>query len=169
MAPDAWLAPNAQVIGQVRIGAGSSVWFSSVLRGDVHSISIGKNTNIQDLSLLHVTSGKYPVKIGDCCTLGHSVVLHGCALADHSFVGIGARILDDCELGEFSLLAAGSLLPPGKKIPARMMAMGSPAKIIREITTEEEEMIRAIPQHYVRLKEEYRKANNFKILDQNSP
>ena len=168
IAKDVWLAPNAQIIGQVSIGSGSSVWFGCVLRGDVHSISIGKNTNIQDLSVLHVTSGKYALHIGNHCTLGHRVTLHGCTLADHAFIGIGATVLDNCEIGEFSLLAAGSLLTPGKKIPARMLAMGSPAKLIREITTEEEEMIRTIPQHYSKLKEKYRQAQNFKKFSEPS-
>ena len=162
IAKDVWLAPDAQIIGQVRVASGSSIWFGCVLRGDVHSISIGEDTNIQDLSVLHVTSGKYPLKVGNHCTLGHRVTLHGCTLADHAFVGIGATVLDNCELGEFSLLAAGSLLTPGKKIPARMLAIGSPAKVMREITAEEEEMIRSIPKHYSRLKETYRQTQGFR-------
>ncbi len=156
LAPDVWVAPDAQVIGNVKIGAGSGVWFGCVVRGDVHWIEIGENTNVQDMSMLHVTGGKFPLKIGNNCTLGHRVTVHGCTLSDYAFVGIGATILDDCKLGEMSFLAAGSLLPPGKEIPPRMVAMGSPAKVVREISEAEEEMILNIPKKYKELRERYR-------------
>ena len=157
LAKDVWVAPNAQVIGQVSMATGSSIWFGCVARGDVEAISIGANTNVQDLSLLHVSGGKFSLQIGKNCTLGHRVTLHGCVLGDHAFVGIGAIVLDGCELGEFSLLAAGSLLPPHKKIPPYSLAMGTPAKIIRDITSAEEQMIRDSAQRYSQLKESYRK------------
>ena len=159
-----WVAPDAQVIGQVALGEDSSVWFSCLVRGDVHKISIGKGTNIQDHSVLHVTQGKFPLEIGDFCTLGHRVTVHGCTLKDYVFIGMGATVLDGCELGEFSLLGAGSLLTPGKKIPPRMLAMGSPAKVIREITEKEENMIRAIPEKYRLLKDDYCLEKNFKKI-----
>lgn len=164
LAPDVFVAPDAQVIGDVRIGAGSGVWFGSVLRGDVHYIEIGENCNIQDMSMLHVTGGKYPLILGNNVTLGHRVTVHGCTLRDYAFVGIGAIALDNSEIGEFGFLAAGSLLPPGKKIPPRMVAMGSPAKVVREITPEEEEMIRTIPVKYRELRERYRPDGGFRPL-----
>ena len=157
LAPDVWIAPDAKVIGQVSIATGSSIWFGCVVRGDVEPISIGSNTNVQDLSLLHVTGGKFPLEIGSHCTLGHRATLHGCVLRDYAFVGIGATVLDGCELGEFALLAAGSLLPPGKKIPPFSLAMGIPAKVVRKITSEEEQMIKRSAQRYSQLKENYRK------------
>ncbi|MCR9143066.1 MAG: gamma carbonic anhydrase family protein [bacterium] len=162
LAPDVFVAPDAQVIGDVKIGTGSGVWFGCVVRGDVHYITIGENTNVQDLSMLHVTGGKFPLIIGNNCTLGHRVTLHGCTLRDYAFVGIGATAMDDTEMGEFSLLAAGALLTPGKKIPPRMVAMGSPAKVVREITPEEEAMIRNIPAKYTALRERYRPENGFR-------
>ncbi len=156
-----WIAPDAQIIGQVSIGEHSSIWFGCIVRGDVEAISIGKNTNIQDFSLLHVTKGKFSLQIGDNCTLGHRVTAHGCVLKNYSFVGIGATILDGCELGEFSLLAAGSLLAPGKKIPPRMLAMGVPAKIVREISPEEEKLIITTSEHYRHLKDNYHQQPQF--------
>tara|TARA_Y100001972_G_scaffold116442_1_gene154290 strand:- start:16 stop:555 length:540 start_codon:yes stop_codon:yes gene_type:complete len=165
LAPDVFVAPDAQVIGDVKIGTGSGIWFGCVVRGDVHYIQIGENTNVQDLSMLHVTGGKYPLVIGNNVTLGHRVTVHGCTLKDHSFVGIGATVMDDCELGEFALLGAGALLPPGKKIPPRMLAIGTPAKVVREITPEEEQMILNIPVKYRELRERYRAGAGFRPID----
>ncbi len=156
-----WVAPDASVMGRVTIGKESSVWFGSVIRGDVHYVEIGDFCNIQDLSVIHVTTDTHPVLLGDYVTLGHRVTLHGCTLQNHSFVGIGATVMDGCELGEYSLLAAGSLLPPGKSVPPRMVAMGSPAKVIREITPEEEAMINHIPLHYAELKRSYLDPSRF--------
>jgi len=162
IAPDVFIAPEAAVIGDVKIGRGSSVWFHCVVRGDVHSIEIGENTSVQDHSVLHVTGGKFALRIGNHCTLGHRVTVHGCTLKDYAFLGIGSTALDGSVIEEFGLLAAGSLLPPGKVVPARMMAMGTPAKVVREITAEEEEMIKAIPLKYRDLKDVYRNPESFK-------
>ncbi len=162
LAPDVFVAPNAQVMGDVEIGAGSGIWFGCVVRGDVHPIRIGENSNVQDLSMLHVTEGKYALNIGNNVTLGHRVTVHGCTLRDYSFAGIGSTMMDNSELGEFALLAAGALLTPGKKVPPRMVAMGSPAKVVREITPEEEQMILNISAKYVRLRERYRPENGFR-------
>ncbi len=161
LAPDVFVAPDAWVIGDVEIGAGSSVWFGSVVRGDVHYIRIGENTNIQDHSVLHVTGGKFALEIGNNVTLGHRVTVHGCTLRDHAFVGIGATVLDNCEIGEFGFLAAGALLTPGKKIPPRMVAMGSPAKVVREITPEEEAMMIRTAEKYRNLGRDYRDPEKF--------
>ncbi len=156
LAPDVFVAPDAQVIGNVKIGAGSSVWFGSLVRGDVHSITIGESSNVQDHSVLHVTGGKFALTIGSHVTLGHRVTVHGCTLKDHAFCGIGSTVLDGAVIEEFGFLAAGSLLPPGKIIPGRMLAMGTPAKVIREITPEEEEMMRSTARKYRELAAVYR-------------
>lgn len=156
IAADVFIAPSADVIGNVKIGAGSGIWFHCLVRGDVDSITIGERTNIQDHSIIHVTGQKYATMIGNDCTLGHRVTVHGAVLKDHAFIGIGATVLDGCEVGEFAMLAAGSLLPPGKSIPDGMLAMGTPAKVVRPITEEERAMILRIPETYARLAREYR-------------
>ena len=165
LADDVFVAPDATVIGDVTVGRGSGIWFGCLVRGDVHYIRIGENTNIQDHSVLHVTGGKFPLEIGDNVSLGHRVTVHGCRLQNHAFVGIGATVLDDCEIGEFGLLAAGSLLAPGKKIPPRMVAMGVPAKVVREINAAEEAMILGIPEKYKTLKEDYLDPELFSRID----
>lgn len=152
---DTFIAPSADVIGNIKIGKGSSIWFGCVLRGDVNIITIGEYTNIQDHCVIHVTGGKYPTFIGNYCTLGHRVIVHGARLKDYAFIGIGAIVLDNCEIGNYSILAAGSVLPSGKKIPDGMLAMGIPAKIIREITDEERRMIEETPRKYYELSKEY--------------
>lgn len=156
LSPDVFVAPSAAVIGNVRIGKGSGVWFHCLIRGDVDAIRIGEFTNIQDHSVVHVTGGRFSTTIGSHCSLGHRATVHGATLRDHAFVGIGATVMDGCEMGEFSLLAAGSLLPPGKSIPDGMLAMGSPAKVIRPITDEERAMILRVAETYERLAREYR-------------
>lgn len=156
IADSAFIADSADVIGKVSIGKDSGVWFGCLIRGDVDEISIGERTNIQDLSLIHVTGGKYPTIIGDDVTLGHRVTVHGARLKNHSFLGIGSTVMDDCEIGEFAMLAAGSLLPPGKSIPNGMLAMGSPAKVIRPISETERNMILEIPKKYALLAAQYR-------------
>lgn len=164
LAPDVFVAPGAVVIGDVEIGAGSSVWFGTVIRGDVHHIRIGERTNIQDQCMLHVTGGRFPLVLGNDCTLGHRVTLHGCTLEDFAFIGIGATVLDNCRVGEFAMLGAGSLLPPGKEIPARKLAIGSPAKVVRDITPEEEAMIRRTAASYRERGAEYRDAHVFRPI-----
>ncbi|MBE7438317.1 MAG: gamma carbonic anhydrase family protein [Spirochaetales bacterium] len=150
-----FIAPDASVMGDVVIGPETSIWFGCVVRGDVHHIRLGERCNIQDLSLLHVTGGRFPLLMEDCVSVGHRALLHGCTLRRWSFVGMGAIVMDDAELGEWAMLAAGSLLPPGKKIPPRMLAMGSPARVVREITEEEEAMFRRTIDRYVELKKNY--------------
>ncbi|MBW7857494.1 MAG: gamma carbonic anhydrase family protein [Leptonema sp. (in: Bacteria)] len=155
IADSVFIADSADVIGKVSIGKDSSVWFGCLIRGDVDEISIGERTNIQDLSLIHVTGGKYPTIIGNDVTFGHRVTVHGARLKDHSFLGIGSTVMDDCEIGEFAMLAAGSLLPPGKVVPDGMLAMGSPAKVIRPISETERAMILEIPKKYALLAAQY--------------
>ncbi|HXU39507.1 MAG TPA: gamma carbonic anhydrase family protein [Blastocatellia bacterium] len=155
IAESAFIAPGAQIIGDVHIGEHSSVWFNCVLRGDCYYIRVGENTNIQDATIIHVTNGRFATIIGDRVTVGHSVVLHGCTVKDRSLIGIGAIVLDDVTIGEESFIAAGSLVTPGTVIPPRSMVMGSPAKVRREVTDEEVARIDQHWQHYVSYKNEY--------------
>jgi gamma-carbonic anhydrase len=155
IAETAFIEASANIIGDVRIGEHSSVWFNCVLRGDVFHIRIGNYTNIQDGTIIHVTSGEFATVIGNNVTVGHGVILHGCQVQDHSLVGIGSIILDEAVIGEGSLIAAGSLITPGTIIPPHSMVMGSPAKVRRELTAEEVERINENWKHYVELKDVY--------------
>ncbi len=132
-----FIAPSADVIGDVEIGEQSSVWFQCVIRGDVHQIRIGNRTNIQDHSMLHVTRVKSPLTIGDEVTVGHRVTLHGCTIGNRILIGMGAIVLDDAEIGDDCIIGAGALVTKKMKIPARSLVYGSPARVIRELTEEE--------------------------------
>jgi carbonic anhydrase/acetyltransferase-like protein (isoleucine patch superfamily) len=137
IAPSAWIAPGAVVTGDVHIGEGSSVWFQSVVRGDVNHVRIGARTNIQDLSMVHVTGGTHPCLVGDDVTVGHRVVLHGCTVGDRCLVGIGAVVLDGAVLEPESMVGAGALVPPGFVVPAGKLVLGAPCKVKRDLTPEE--------------------------------
>ena len=137
VADDVFLAPGVKIVGDVEIGEGSSVWYNSVLRGDVHYIKIGKMTNVQDMSMLHVTNGKYPLNIGNKVTIGHSVKLHGCTLQDLCLIGIGAIVLDGALVEEKSMVAAGAVVRPGFVVPSGKLVAGVPAKVVRDLTPEE--------------------------------
>src|SRR5947207_2396955 len=134
IAPSAFVAPGVHIIGDVHIGEHSSIWFNCVLRGDCYYIRIGEYTNIQDGTVIHVTTERSATFIGNRVTVGHSAVLHGCTVKDRSLIGIGAIVLDDVIVGEESFIAAGSLVTPGTVIPPRSMVMGAPAKIRRQVT-----------------------------------
>jgi carbonic anhydrase/acetyltransferase-like protein (isoleucine patch superfamily) len=146
---DAWLAPGAVVIGDVEIGAGSSLWYGVVARGDVHSIRIGARTNIQDNSVLHVTQGRYACILGDEITVGHRAVVHGCTIGDGALVGIGAIVLDGALVGDGSLVGAGCVVPPGAKIPPRSLVLGVPGRVVRSISDEESKLQRERTLAYV--------------------
>ena len=133
----AFIAETAIVIGDVEIGEDSSVWFGSILRGDVNYIRVGARTNIQDGSIIHVSSKTHPTVLEDEITLGHRVTLHGCYVETGCLIGIGAIVLDGARIGKNSLVAAGSLVTPGTIIPPRSLVMGSPARVKRELTDEE--------------------------------
>lgn len=135
--PTAWLAPGVVVAGDVEIGADSSVWFGSVVRGDVHRIHIGARTNLQDHCVVHVTKDLFPAWIGDEVTVGHRATVHGCSVRNGALVGIAAVVLDGAEIGEEALVGAGALVPPGAKIPARHLARGVPARVVRALTEDE--------------------------------
>jgi carbonic anhydrase/acetyltransferase-like protein (isoleucine patch superfamily) len=156
VAATAWIAENAHVIGDVQIGEHSSVWYNCVLRGDCYYIRIGDYTNIQDGTIIHVTTGEHATIVGNRVTVGHAVVLHGCSIKDHSLIGIGSIVLDGAVIGEDCLVAAGSLVTPGTVIPRRSLVMGSPAKVRRELTDAEVARMDENWQHYVEYKDAYR-------------
>lgn len=134
-----FLASGAKIIGDVQIGKNSSVWYNTVIRGDVHYIKIGDQTNIQDCSMLHVTNGKYPLNIGNQVTVGHSVVLHGCTIEDLTLIGMNATVLDGAVVQTKSMVAAGAVIRPNFTVPTGKLAAGVPAKIVRDLTDEEME------------------------------
>lgn len=146
--PDSWIAPSAELIGKVRLEAGSSVWFGAILRGDNELIHIGENSNVQDGSVLHTDMG-YPLTLGRGVTVGHKVMLHGCTVGDHSLVGINAVILNGAKIGKYCIIGANSLIPEGKVIPDGSLVMGSPGKVVRELTEEQKKMLEASAAHYV--------------------
>jgi carbonic anhydrase/acetyltransferase-like protein (isoleucine patch superfamily) len=137
------------LIGDVAIGADSSIWFGCVLRADLHRIRVGERTNLQDLCVVHVTRDRFPTEIGDEVTVGHRAVVHGCGVRDGALIGIGAIVLDGAEVGAGALLAAGSVLAPGTRVPARMLARGVPARVVRELSDAEREEQRARTLQYV--------------------
>ncbi len=158
--PTAFIADDVVVIGDVEIGEDSSVWFGSVVRGDVNYIRIGARTNIQDLTVIHVTTDVHPTILEDEITVGHRVVLHGCHVESRCLIGIGAILLDGVRIGSRSLIAAGSLLTPGTQIPPRSLVMGSPARVKRTLSDEELYHLDRSWQSYVELKDRYLTADN---------
>jgi carbonic anhydrase/acetyltransferase-like protein (isoleucine patch superfamily) len=132
-----FIADGAQVIGDVEIGEESSIWYNTIVRGDVYPIRIGRRTNIQDLSMVHVDEGTYPVRVGDEVTVGHHVVLHGCTVGNRVLVGIGAIVLNGVVIEDDSFIAAGTLLSPGTRVPSGSMVMGSPGRVKRPLTDAE--------------------------------
>jgi carbonic anhydrase/acetyltransferase-like protein (isoleucine patch superfamily) len=152
----AFVAESAQVIGDVELAEDTSVWFCSVVRGDVNIIRVGRGTNIQDGTIMHVNRGGEPTILGDFVTVGHAARLHGCRIADHCLIGIGAIVLDGAEVGEESLVAAGSLVTPGTRIPPRSFVMGTPARVRRAVNDGDLDLIRRSARNYITLKNEYR-------------
>jgi carbonic anhydrase/acetyltransferase-like protein (isoleucine patch superfamily) len=145
----AFVAPGAVVVGDVEIGEGSSIWFGSVVRGDVNHVRIGARTNVQDNSVIHVTSKTHPTVVGDEVTIGHRVVLHGCTIKERCLVGIGSIVMDGAVVGPESVIGAGALVPPGMVVPPRTLVMGAPAKVKRDLTVEEIEALRKSAENYV--------------------
>jgi gamma-carbonic anhydrase len=144
-----FLASGVKIIGNVEIGDNSSVWYNTVIRGDVHYIKIGKSTNVQDCSMLHVTNGKFPLNIGNKITIGHSVSLHGCTIHDLSLIGIGAIVLDGAIVESNSIVAAGALVKQNYTVPSGKLVAGIPAKVIRDLTDLEIKDIEAGAIRYV--------------------
>jgi carbonic anhydrase/acetyltransferase-like protein (isoleucine patch superfamily) len=146
--PDSWVAPNAVLIGKVRLEAGASVWFNAVLRGDNELIHIGENSNVQDGAVMHTDMGA-PLNIGKGVTIGHNSMLHGCTVDDYSLIGINAVILNGARIGKYCIIGANSLIPEGKMIPDGSLVMGSPGKVVRELTEMQKTLLEASAAHYV--------------------
>jgi carbonic anhydrase/acetyltransferase-like protein (isoleucine patch superfamily) len=155
IAADAYIDVSAQVIGDVEIGAESSLWMNVVVRGDVHRIRIGRRSNVQDNSVVHVMRDTHPTTIGDDVTIGHAAVVHGCTIHDRVLVGMGAILLNGASVGSDSIIAAGSLLPEGTTVPERSLVMGRPGKVKRPLTDEEVASIRWYADNYVRYRLDY--------------
>jgi carbonic anhydrase/acetyltransferase-like protein (isoleucine patch superfamily) len=150
-----WVAPNATVIGDVRLGKNASIWWNATLRGDNDPIHIGDNTNIQDGSVLHTDEG-VPMHIGKDVTVGHLVMLHGCTVGDGSLIGIGSVILNRAVIGKGCIVGANTLIPEGKVFPDRVLIVGSPGKVVRELTDEDVARLKKSADHYVANAARYR-------------
>ena len=148
VAPSAWIAPGAHVIGAVNLGEESSVWYGAVLRGDTEPIHIGARTNVQDGCILHADPG-YPAIVGDDCVVGHNAIVHGCQIGNGCLIGMGATILNGAKVGERSIVAAGALVPENKEFPPRSLIVGIPAKAAREVTEEQTRSIARGVREYV--------------------
>lgn len=148
IAPGVWIAPNATVIGDVRLAANASVWWNAVLRGDNDPITIGENTNIQDGSVLHTDEG-VPLTLGTNVTVGHLVMLHGCTVGDGSLIGIGSIVLNRAVIGRNCIVGANTLIPEGKTYPDGVLIVGSPGKVVRELDGEAIARLQASAAHYV--------------------
>lgn len=153
---ECFIAPNATVIGDVVIGKGTNVWFNVVIRGDVHEIRIGERTNIQDGTIVHVTSGKFGTYVGSDITIGHGAVLHACTLEDGCFIGMGATILDGAVVESGAMVAAGAVVTPGKRVKSGELWAGNPAKMMRELKPEDVAFFPKSAENYVKLAAQYR-------------
>jgi carbonic anhydrase/acetyltransferase-like protein (isoleucine patch superfamily) len=148
--PDScYIDVSAQIVGDVQLGEHSSVWMNAVLRGDVHSIRIGANSNVQDCSVLHGMRYKYPVIVGDWVTIGHNATVHGCVIEDACLIGIGARILNNATIGEGSIIAAGAVIPENTVVPPCTLWAGVPAKERRHLSPDDREMILQYAKNYL--------------------
>jgi carbonic anhydrase/acetyltransferase-like protein (isoleucine patch superfamily) len=140
---------SAQLIGDVALGEHSSVWMNAVLRGDVHSIRVGSNSNVQDCAVLHGQRNLYSVTVGDWVTIGHNATVHGCVVEDECLIGIGARVLNDCRIGSGSIIAAGAVVPEHTVVPPRTLWAGVPAKMRRELSADDRKLILQYAQNYL--------------------
>ena len=152
--PDSWTAPNATLIGNVRLEEGASVWFNAVLRGDNELILIGKDSNVQDGAVMHTDMG-YPLTLGTGVTIGHNAMLHGCTVGDYSLIGINAVILNGAKIGKHCIIGANALIGEGKVIPDGSLVMGSPGKVVRDLTDEQKALLQASAAHYVKNGQRY--------------
>lgn len=145
----AWIADGALVIGDVELGSDVSIWYGAVLRGDVNHIRVGARTNVQDQAVLHVTADRFPCTLGEEVTVGHRAVVHGCRVGDGALVGIGAVVLDGATVGFEAAVGAGAVVPPGAEVPDAMLAVGVPARVVRELRADERRIQRERARHYV--------------------
>ena len=148
LAPSAWVAPGAFVVGDVHLGEGSSVWYGAVLRGDTEPIRIGARTNVQDGCVLHADPG-FPAVVGEGCVVGHNAVVHGCEVGDGCLIGMGATVLNGAKIGEGSIVAAGAVVPENREFPPRSLIVGIPAKRVGEVTEEQAGEIERGAREYV--------------------
>ena len=148
---DVYISENAMVIGEVTLGDKVNIWFGAVIRGDMHYIKIGNRTNIQDNSVVHVTTAVSPTTIGANVTVGHGAIIHGCTIGNDCLIGMGAILMDDAVIGAGSLIGAGALIPPNMIIPENSLVVGSPGKVVRDVKTAEKEIILERPQEYIDL------------------
>jgi carbonic anhydrase/acetyltransferase-like protein (isoleucine patch superfamily) len=151
---DSWVAPNAMLVGKVKLEPGASVWFNAVLRGDNELIHIGENSNVQDGTVMHTDMG-FPLNIGKGVTIGHNAMLHGCSVGDYSLIGINAVVLNGAKIGKYCIIGANSLIGEGKEIPDGSLVMGSPGKVVRELTEAQKKMLEASAAHYVHNAQRY--------------
>jgi carbonic anhydrase/acetyltransferase-like protein (isoleucine patch superfamily) len=152
--PQSWVAPNATLVGKIRLDAGASVWFGAVLRGDNELIHIGENSNVQDGSVMHTDMG-HPLTLGTGVTVGHNAMLHGCTVGDYSLIGINAVVLNGARIGKHCIIGANTLIAEGKEIPDGSLVVGSPGKVVRELTEEQKKMLEASAAHYVHNAQRY--------------
>ena len=152
---DSWVAPNAIIIGKVKLEKNSSIWFNAVLRGDIEKIAIGENSNIQDGSVLHTDPG-CPLTVGKGVTVGHMVMLHGCEISDDTLIGIGSTILNKAKIGKNCIIGANTLITENKVIPDNSLVLGSPGKVIRKVTDDEIKVICENAKHYVENSKRYK-------------
>jgi len=152
--PQSWVAPNATLVGKIRLGAGANVWFGAILRGDNELIHIGENSNVQDGSVMHTDMG-YPLTLGTGVTVGHNAMLHGCSVGDFSLVGINAVVLNGAKIGKYCIIGANTLIAEGKEIPDGSLVVGSPGKVVRELTEQQKKMLEASAAHYVHNAQRY--------------
>jgi carbonic anhydrase/acetyltransferase-like protein (isoleucine patch superfamily) len=152
--PDSWVAPNATLVGKVKLEPGASVWFNAVLRGDNELIHIGENSNVQDGTVMHTDMG-FPLNIGTGVTIGHNAMLHGCSVGDYSLIGINAVVLNGAKIGKYCIIGANSLIGEGKEIPDGSLVMGSPGKVVRELTEPQRKMLEASAAYYVHNAQRY--------------
>jgi carbonic anhydrase/acetyltransferase-like protein (isoleucine patch superfamily) len=158
---DVYIAPNAWIIGDVVIGKRSSIWFNAVVRGDEHYIRIGSETNVQDSAVLHGTPLEFPLEIGDRVTIGHGAILHGCVIEDECMIGMGAIVMDGSKIARGSLIAAGSLVTQGLIVPPGSLVMGTPGKIVKTLSEEEQgRMLRSVT-NYLTLVSDYLDASAY--------
>ena len=155
LAATAWVADSAHVIGNVELAEGASVWFGAILRGDSEPLRIGKGSNVQDGTVIHADPG-FPTTLGENVTVGHQVMLHGCTVGDGSLIGIQAVVLNGAKIGKHCLVGAGALVTDGKEFPDGSMILGSPAKVVRQLTPEQVEGLQRVAQHYVQNAQRYR-------------
>lgn len=154
--PESWIAPTAAVIGKVRLDAGASIWFNAVLRGDNELIHIGEDSNVQDGTVMHTDMG-WPLTLGKGVTVGHNAMLHGCVVGDYSLIGINAVILNGAKIGKNCIIGANTLISEGKEIPDGSLVVGSPGKVIRQLTEQQIKMLEASAAHYVKNAQRYAK------------